>query len=74
MTKKVVERLAAHYEVRDVEMGKVYTWRPEGVVVECECGNEQTLTASKYACDKCGTDHRTVVEEVLEPRADEDYE
>ena len=71
---KVVEHLAAHYEVRDVEIGKVYRWRPESVVVECECGMEQTLTASKYACDECGTDHRTLVEDVLEPRADEEEE
>ena len=32
---KVIERVEAHYGVRDVEMGKVYTWRPQSVVVEC---------------------------------------
>jgi hypothetical protein len=71
---KVIECAQAHYEVQDVEMGKVYRWRPESVVVECECGEELPLTASKYACDECGTEHRTLVEEALEPRADEDDE
>ena len=32
---KVIERIEAHYEVQDVEMGKVYRWCPESVVVEC---------------------------------------
>jgi hypothetical protein len=63
---RVIERVQAHYEVQDVEMGKVYRWRPESVVVECSCGNEPTLTASKNACSECGADHRTIVEEVLD--------
>lgn len=61
---RVIERVEAHYEVQDVEMGKVYRWRPESVVVECYCGKEPTLTASKNACSECGADHRTLVEEV----------
>jgi hypothetical protein len=71
---KVIERVEAHYEVQDVEMGKVYTWRPQSVVVECQCGDNQTLTASKHACEECGADHRPVVEEVLEAHPDEDEE
>jgi hypothetical protein len=62
---KVIERLQAHYEVHDVEMGKVYKWHPENIVLECNCGNEPTLTASKNACSECGADHRSIVEEVL---------
>ena len=71
---KVIERVQAHYEVQDVEMGKVYRWRPESVVVECSCGNEPTLTASKNACSECGADHRTIVEEVLDASPEEDEE
>ncbi len=63
---KVIERVQAHYEVQDVEMGKVYRWHPESIVVECYCSNESTLTASKNACSECGADHRTIVEEVLD--------
>jgi (Z)-2-((N-methylformamido)methylene)-5-hydroxybutyrolactone dehydrogenase len=40
---KVIERVEAHYEVQDVEMGTVYRWHPESVVVECYCGNEPTI-------------------------------
>jgi hypothetical protein len=73
---KVIERIDAHYEVQDVGMGKVYRWRPESVVVECEeCGENQTLTASMHACEECGADHRPVVEQVvLEAHPDEDEE
>ncbi len=72
---KVIERVDAHYEVQDVEMGKVYRWRPESIVVECEkCGENQAFTASKHACEECGADHRTLVEEVLEAHPDEDEE
>ena len=69
---KVIERVQAHYEVQDVEMGKVYRWHPESVVVDCYCGEEPTLTASKNACSECGADHRAITEEVLEatPEAD----
>src|SRR5919107_5441320 len=69
---KVIERLDAHYEVQDVEMGKVYWWRPESVVVECDkCGENQTLSASRHACEECGADHRPVVEQVLEAHPEE---
>ena len=51
VTTKVLERVQAHYEVQDVEMGKVYRWHPESVVVECDkCRKKPTLTASKATC------------------------
>ena len=69
---KVIERVQAHYEVQDVEMGKVYRWQPESIVVECYCGNTLTLTALKNACGKCGADLRATVEVVLEGRPNEE--
>ena len=63
---KVIEHVQARYEVQDVEFGKVYKWRPESVVLECECGEEASLTASKNACARCGTDYRDILEEVLD--------
>jgi hypothetical protein len=74
MVAKVIERVHAHYEVQDVEMGKVYRWRPESVVVECECGKKPILTASKHICVECRADHRVIVEEVLEARPEEEEE
>jgi hypothetical protein len=38
------EHTEGHYDVQEVEMGEVYTWRPESVVVECDCGEKLTLT------------------------------
>ena len=62
---KVIERVQAHYKIQDVEMGKVYRWCPESVVVECEqCGENTTLTSSKRACEECGKDHRAIVGEL----------
>jgi hypothetical protein len=70
---KVIECVEAHYEVQDVQMGTVYKWRPESVVLECEeCGKEQTLTAQKNACGECGADQQAIVEVVLEARPDEE--
>jgi hypothetical protein len=63
---KVIERVEAHYEVQELKMGTVHRWCPESVVVECNCGEKPTLTASKTTCDECGVDHVAIVEEVLD--------
>ena|SRR5215211_2375368 len=33
---KLIERIEGSYEVQDAPFGKVYKWRPENFVVECE--------------------------------------
>jgi hypothetical protein len=68
---KVIECLKAHYEVQDLEMGKVYRWCPERAVVECTCGEEPTLSAFRSTCPECGADHAPIVEEVLAARPEE---
>jgi len=70
MTKstKVIERVEAHYEVQDVEMGKVYRWRPASVLVECTCGEEPTLSAFRTTCGECGADHAALVGDSLDAR------
>ena len=71
-TAKVIEHVQAHYEVQDVEMGKVYRWRPESVVVECTCGEQLSLSVFETTCPECGADHAAIVEEMLVVRpADE---
>ena len=40
------EHTEAGYDVQEVEMGEVYTRRPESIVVECDCGERPTLTTS----------------------------
>ena len=60
------EHTEAHYDMQEVEMGEVYTWRPESVVVECGCGERPTLTASTTACEGCGADHEGAAREGLD--------
>ena len=67
----VMERNAGRYEVQELELGMVYSWRPEHIVVECDCGTRLTLTASATVC-KCGADHKAVVREELKDRRLED--
>ena len=62
----VLEHLEAYYEVHDVEIGTLYRWCPESIMVECECGEEPSLTASNNTCRACGADYRAVSEEVLD--------
>lgn len=62
---KVVEREHAHYDVQEVEFGKVYQWRPNSILIECECGEMVTLTASKLLCEECGAEHTKIVREDL---------
>jgi hypothetical protein len=60
------EHTEARYDVQEVEMGEVYTWRPESVVVECGCGERPTLIASNTACDGCGADHAAAARKGLD--------
>jgi len=67
---RIVERLAGHYEAHDVQFGKVFVWRPERVVAECECGKMATyerpaiVRGSVSACE-CGEDHTSRIREEL---------
>ena len=69
---KVIERDRAHYDVQEVELGTVYRWRPEIIVVECECGERAALTASEATCEECGAEHKGVVREDLVGMAQKD--
>ncbi len=60
----VIECAEGRYEVQDVEFGRVYKWRPERVVVECDCGERTALSGSETTCG-CGADHTEVVREEL---------
>jgi hypothetical protein len=69
---KVIECIKAHYEVEDVEMGKVYRWCPQSIVLECTCGEGLTLTASKTTtCPECGAGHTDVAEARLVARSED---
>ena len=57
---KVIEYVEAGYEVEEVEMGTVYMWCPESVVIECDCGQSLTVEGAKEvaSCPRCGAEHR----------------
>ena len=40
---KVIKLIVAQYDVQELELGKVYKWRPESVLAECECGERKTF-------------------------------
>jgi hypothetical protein len=67
---RIVERLAGHYEAQDVQFGKVFVWRPESVVAECECGKSATyerpeiVSGSVSACE-CGEDQTSRIRQEL---------
>ncbi len=68
----MLERTEGHYEVQEVEFGRVYRWCPECVVIQCECGERMTLTSSVTTCRRCGVDHMAVVREALAYRRSRD--
>jgi hypothetical protein len=76
---RIIERVPEHYDVQEVQFGRVYGWHPESVVVECRCGKRMTLKRwdiidSPPDCE-CGKDHTASIrEEVVVELLDEDYE
>lgn len=68
---KVVERSAGYYEVQRVPHGKVYTWHPEHLVIECDCGERLFCTGPDFVC-RCGTDHAGLVRELTSGIPEED--
>ena len=55
MAHKIIERVEACYEAREVPFGKVYEWHPAYVVLECDCGEQLILTATSTTTDcSCG--------------------
>jgi hypothetical protein len=65
---KILERVNAHYESREMPFGKVYQWHPAAVALECDCGEQVTLTATSTTstCGRCGADLGTFVYEIRE--------
>jgi hypothetical protein len=61
---RIIERNEGRYEVEVVEFGRVYKWRPEHVVVECDCGGRTALTYAATTCE-CGVDHAVAVRKEL---------
>ena len=65
---KATERIREHYDVEEVEFGKIYKWCPEGLIVECECSQRwsvkraELLSGSLSTCE-CGKYHMDGIRE-----------
>ncbi len=69
---RIVERIPAHYEVKDVsDLGRSYRWCPEKVVVECDgCTKSMTFNRSQLitsivTCGGCGARSTAGIREEL---------
>ena len=65
---QILERLQAHYESREMPFATVYEWHPATVVLECECGEKVTLSATSTTttCSWCGAELGTFAFEIRE--------
>jgi hypothetical protein len=63
----VIRQTEGHYEVEKVTYGRDYTWCPDCVVVQCDCGERVELTVSEATCG-CGVDHTSLVRDELGAR------
>jgi hypothetical protein len=63
----VIERIEGHYEVCSTSYGQAYVWRPERIVVACECGQRLALSGSEPICS-CGVNHAPLLREQLASR------
>jgi hypothetical protein len=75
---RVIAREPEHYEVHEVPYGKVYSWRPERIVFECDCGGGALVWERPVTVCACGAVHTGVSREPEERRTEhpwhEEYE
>ena len=67
---RIIEDMEANYETHEVPFGRIYEWHPEHIIVECDCGERFTLTAtSTTGTCRCGTDLGAIVRGIQEHEA-----
>ena len=67
---QVIEIIKAHYDTLEVPFGRSYRWHQAHVVLECDCGEELTLTgASTVPTCRCGADHSAIIQDIQEQEA-----
>ncbi len=64
---KISVRIEGHYEVKEGLFSRAYEWQPGCVVLECDCGQELTLTGtSTVPVCRCGVDHSEIIQDLQE--------
>ena len=54
---RIIERVEAHYESREVPFGKTYEWHPAYVALECDSAEKLTLTSTGAITNcRCGAE------------------
>lgn len=67
---RVMEREQEHYEVLEVPYGKVYSWCPESILIECDCGEQLTWRGGRAEC-RCGASYTDIEKEAPEQQPQE---
>ena len=64
---KITVRCEGRYEVKEAPFSRTYEWHPSHVTLECDCGEELTLSGTSPAsiC-RCGTDHSAIIRDIQE--------
>ena len=64
---KISVRIEGHYEVKEDPFSRSYEWQPGCVVLECDCGQELTLTGTSTVLTcRCGTDNSEIIQALQE--------
>lgn len=64
---KIIVRIEGHYKVREAPFSRAYEWHPAYVTLECDCGEELTLTGTNpLSTCRCGTDHSAIIQDIQE--------
>jgi hypothetical protein len=62
---RIIEDIEAHYETHEVPFGRTYEWHAEQIIIECDCGERYTLTATSTTTScRCGTDHGAIIRDI----------
>ena len=66
VTQRIIERSEARYETKEFPFGRTYEWHPAYIVLECNCGEKVTLTATSTTntCPRCGADHSAFIHDM----------
>ena len=60
-------RVEGHYKAYESPFSGTYEWQPAYATLECDCGEEITLSSnSPTLICRCGTDHSVIIQDIQE--------